>query len=242
MNKKIQPVTLHVTARRAELLSIIESGNQDQRSIANKINKSRSTVNKAIRELESLGFVTRNSSMVELTKTGMIALQLLQDVRDDFKQLEGLKDVLSVLPSDIPIEQESMDEFTFVPSTREDPRKPINELKSINFPENRLQALVSSANPYFKKLVGKCRQDQRIRTDLRLPKELSATYRADSTSATHESVDVFDRMVDYSIFIFDEKCAWIGVHIKCGGHMGAIVSRTEKILNWCRETIAEIKN
>lgn len=90
-----------VVNRRADLLAVLEDS-QEKRDLLEVLEVSRSTLDRAIRELESLGLVARDDGY-QLTATGQLVCDLFERFLADLEDVAAAEELLRPLPPDVPI-------------------------------------------------------------------------------------------------------------------------------------------
>lgn len=122
--------------RRAPLLRALRAGPRTRSALAADRDVSRSTVDRAVRELESVGAVERHDGAIAITLVGRLALAS----HDDFeRELRNVVDcaLLDSLGDDAPIDRAVVDGATNVDATPAATARPLDALT------DRLEAAVS---------------------------------------------------------------------------------------------------
>ncbi|MFB6270686.1 MAG: helix-turn-helix transcriptional regulator [Halobacterium sp.] len=94
---------LEELARRSELLRALRAGPQPKRDLVESLSLSRSTVDRAVRDLESRGFVERDDG-VTLTLHGRLVLDAYDEFTDTLSAVDDAQVVLDPLPADATID------------------------------------------------------------------------------------------------------------------------------------------
>lgn len=90
-----------VVNRRADLLAALETPDC-KRDLMEELDVSRSTLDRAVRELETLGLVARDGEYY-LTPTGQLVLDLFREFRADLEDVGAAEELLRPLPPDAPM-------------------------------------------------------------------------------------------------------------------------------------------
>ncbi|MEF8773114.1 MAG: helix-turn-helix domain-containing protein [Halobacteriales archaeon] len=90
-----------VISRRLGILRTLRRP-RDKRQLVETLDLSRSTVDRAIRRLESLGLVTRDERY-RLTAAGRIAVDRFEEFTDDLEDVVESRELLTALPPDAPV-------------------------------------------------------------------------------------------------------------------------------------------
>lgn len=119
---------LGVLARRSDLLSELREGPLRKQELTERHDVSRSTVDRAVRELEAVGFVTRSAGAVQLTLSGELALTTHER---HVAQLDGIDESVEMLagqPSDLDLDPALFRDATVVAPDRHAPHRPVDAL------------------------------------------------------------------------------------------------------------------
>jgi tetratricopeptide (TPR) repeat protein/predicted transcriptional regulator len=98
-----QPV-LDALLRRAHLMRELRDEPLEKRELADRLDDSRSTIDRAVRELEALDLVERRGSGVATTVTGRLAIDWLSTVETGLGEIADAGGVLEPLPATAPLE------------------------------------------------------------------------------------------------------------------------------------------
>lgn len=149
-----------VVARRGTVLRNVDTDGIRKYKLVDELAVSRSTIDRAIRELEAIGFVERsNDGSYRRTLPGRIAL----DEYDSFAaRIDGLVssvDVLSLLPVDAPCTAEILEDATVVLAERHSPHAPVSHLSDLINRSTEVYAIAPAVLPqqvtvYHENLTG----------------------------------------------------------------------------------------
>lgn len=97
---------LDVVASREDVLAELIDGPVDKRDLTDRVDASRSTVDRAVRELEDAGLAKRQSRGYVATLVGRLGLDCFRAYRREARTLFGAEDALEPLPADcdLPLE------------------------------------------------------------------------------------------------------------------------------------------
>ncbi|WP_276282000.1 helix-turn-helix transcriptional regulator [Halorussus caseinilyticus] len=122
---------ISTVVKRASFLDRLTDGPTSKRDLRDELNLSRSTVYKAVRELETHGLVTESDEGVELTLVG----RLLADQYREFEaRAAGVYDnesLLSVLPDDAPVTTDLLLGADTVLAERHAPTRPVTYIEAL---------------------------------------------------------------------------------------------------------------
>lgn len=122
------PDVLQTLSRRHGLLSCLENGPQDKRDLVADLSVSRSTIDRAIRELESIEFVERCDGAFRLTAAGRLALSEYRRRLETLESITDCSEVLAHIPPDAPI---SVDLLIGASVTEPKPHAPNEPIESM---------------------------------------------------------------------------------------------------------------
>jgi tetratricopeptide (TPR) repeat protein/predicted transcriptional regulator len=92
-----------LVANRVEVLECVRTTPRDKRNLVANLNASRSTVNRAIRELEVVGLVTRTIAGYTVTAAGQEATDQYRTAVETVSDILATQNLLDTLPRDYPI-------------------------------------------------------------------------------------------------------------------------------------------
>lgn len=113
-----------VVAKRQDVLAALETGMRKP-ELVDRLSKSRSTVDRAIDELQQAGLVERDGSRYLATYAGRQALAAYEGYLDRLDVLAEAQPVLSALPPDVDINPAVLEGAQVVVSTPEAPEAPM---------------------------------------------------------------------------------------------------------------------
>lgn len=122
------PDVLQLLARRAPLLDALRDGPLSKRDLASRRDVSRSTIDRAVRELESAGLVSRNQGAVELTLPGAMALESHQRHASELEGISEAYEMLATYEHDLAIAPAVFRDALIVPPDRHAPHRPVDAL------------------------------------------------------------------------------------------------------------------
>lgn len=121
--------TVKLLTRRADVLRALRSGRQSKRDLVDELSVSRSTVDRAVRRLESEGFVERHDGAVAISLTGRLALSAYELLATDVTSLAAAEDVLEPLSSTAPMDVSLLRNADVVRAGAVAPNQPVTELR-----------------------------------------------------------------------------------------------------------------
>lgn len=136
-------------ARRGEFLTALREGPRSKRTLETTLPISRSTVDRAVRDLESVGLVTRKGGMVELTLPGRLILEQYEDLKKGIEGLTEASAVLEPVPPGTDLELAVFKGVEVVVSSRHAPQQPVEALKEFLADATRIRVVASAVLPDY---------------------------------------------------------------------------------------------
>ncbi len=121
---------LYTVGKRSDLLRSLDEGPKDIRDLRDDLGKSRSTVYKATRELETLRVIESRSDGYGLTLFGRLVLRKFDRMVSESRTLWKIEDVLAGLPPDTPVDPTVFADADIVVAEPHVPDRAVEELES----------------------------------------------------------------------------------------------------------------
>ncbi len=141
--------TIETMSRRADLLRALRSGPQAKRGLVSELPISRSTVDRAVRELESSGLVTRDSGTVGLTFAGRLTLSAYEEFYEGLAGVRQAAEVIAPIPPDASMDLAVFERAKIVGSEPYAPHQPIQELQDYIRGADRIRGVASAVLPEY---------------------------------------------------------------------------------------------
>jgi predicted transcriptional regulator len=136
-----------VVARRGDVLRALADDGGRKCELDEKLDVSRSTIDRAIRELEGLGLVERAEDGYYRTVSGTLALEEYDRFASRMEGVLGAREVLSPLPCDTDIDAAVVDDAEVVLADRHSPLRPARHQIEIIENATHVRALTSAVLP-----------------------------------------------------------------------------------------------
>lgn len=117
--------------RRAALLARLDDGPAEKPALAASLDSSRSTVDRAIRELESREYLRRGPAGYETTLAGHLAQREYEDGLAALADALSAADLLAHLPSDAPLSMALLRDAEIHRPTPPAPRAPLDRIREL---------------------------------------------------------------------------------------------------------------
>lgn len=133
--------------RRRELLRRLRRGPGSKRELVDALAVSRSTVDRAVRELQEAGLVRRSADGVELTLLGRLALDRFEEACRCFDGLVRARGVLGPLPAGVDIEPSVFHGASVVEAAAHEPYRPVERLTELIADADRVRGFAAALVP-----------------------------------------------------------------------------------------------
>lgn len=122
------PDVARLVARRSSILAALRHTARTKRDLASSLDSSRSTVDRAIRELEQAGLVERTDGALALTLPGVLALESHERHTAELAGIEDVQRRLETLPADLDVPPALFRDPTVDAPNRHAPQRPTDPL------------------------------------------------------------------------------------------------------------------
>ena len=136
-----------VIARRGCVLRSVGTDGIGKRELVDRVDVSRSTVDRSVRELEANGLIERTGSGYRRTLVGELALEEFDTFASRIDGLVGNVGLLNPLPADGAIDAAMFDDASVVRAERHAPQAPITALCGLISTANGIHALSVAVFP-----------------------------------------------------------------------------------------------
>lgn len=134
-------------ARRGDVLRIVGGDGASKRDLVAELDVSRSTVDRAIRELEGTGLVERTADGYRRTLAGEIALDEYRQFADRIRGVKAGRELLAELSPDTPFDAAMLEGAEIVRPERHSPHLPVNRLGELIERAKRIRTFASAVFP-----------------------------------------------------------------------------------------------
>ena len=134
---------LDLLAQRADLLQTVRDDPTPKPELTDALGVSRSTVDRAVRQLETRGFVDRAAGTVSLTLKGRLVLDSYETFAARFAAIDGADVFLGSLPDDARVDPVLFRNATTVETTPVTPQRPTEAYRSLVANASRVRGYAS---------------------------------------------------------------------------------------------------
>jgi predicted transcriptional regulator len=111
--------------RRSDVLGALETGQAKKTELVERLDVSRSTINRGLQDLSRLGLVQRDERGYQLTLAGRLVFEEYRRFRGQVDDVVGNVALLSALERDVPFETAVLDSATVVTADQHSPYRPM---------------------------------------------------------------------------------------------------------------------
>lgn len=231
---------------RRQLLKAVEDGPADKQSLVEEVGVSRSTVDRAVRELEEAGLVSRTGGPVSLTSTGRVALQAHDRLSDTIRGLGEASDLLRHLPADSVPDSVIFQGGTVVEGTPEVPQRPATTLSGLVAECEELRGVALSVEPQLVTAGRDAIVERDADMTIVVPETVVARLLGAHSDALDDSLEggidlrQTDLDIPYGVMVFERPAGPIAALLVYGesGLRGVVTNERDPAIAWARQYVA----
>lgn len=140
---------IETIGRRTDLLRALQAAPSSKRGLVAELPISRSTVDRAVRDLEASGLATRDSGTVSLTFVGRLALSAYEEFYEGLDGLQRASGILDPIPADVSMDIAVFRGADIVHSEPHAPHQPVQALKNFLRGADRIRGVASAVLPDY---------------------------------------------------------------------------------------------
>lgn len=228
--------------RRTGLINKLAAGPADKPELTERLDISRTTVDRAIRELESAGLVERTDEGYVLTLFGRLVHEEFDRFLERLASLRRARDLLEHLPSNFEIDPEVLAGATVMPSNQPMPHEPIEHFETAVEESDHVVGYSPVVFPEYISLFHREITEEGTTAELFLDETLVGQLRTNYAEELQEvTASEGCRLYQFppehaspvGIVLLDDTTVWIGVYD--GDLQGMIVVSSLQAREWARE-------
>lgn len=236
---------IEAVSRRADLLAAVRDEPRSKSALVSELPVSRSTVDRAVRRLESLGLVRRERGTVTLTLGGQLALSEFEECKAGIEGLMDAWGVLDPVPPDSKMDLSLFRGAEVISPDRYAPHQPVEAMEEFLRGAKRIEGVASAVLPEYVDIYSEQIVDQGMDVELVVPNPVLETlvteYREELVTSLEtgrlELIEV-DTNPPFSTIIAQHGAPELGVVIYSeSGTAGLIRNSSEEAIGWAREWI-----
>jgi len=233
---------ISTVVKRAAFLDRLTDGPTSKRDLRDELNLSRSTVYKAVRELETHGLVTESDEGVELTLVGRLFADQYREFEARAAGIYDNESLLSVLPDDAPVTTDLLLGADTVLAERHAPTRPVTYIEELVQNGDSVFGVVPVVLPQYVDLFhGELVTDD-LTADLVLEDPV-VEYLGDehgerfseALATGRLSVRRTDETLPFGLIVAEGEGLVLIVYDESGELRGILLNDTEAALDWGRD-------
>lgn len=232
---------IETVVKRASFLDRLAAGPTTKRDLRDDLDVSRSTVYKAVRELEDAGIVEQTEGGCRLTLFGRLLVEQYQRFAETVGDVERHRSLLGVLPPDCPVITDVLVGAEFVLGERHAPNLPVGRIEDLVRRADRVAAMTPVVIPQYVDLYHEQVVDRDTTADVVLEAPVVEYLRSDHGERFAEAVETgrlavweTDETLPFGLVYSRDELA-VMVYTDSGELSGVIVNDTDAALDWGRE-------
>lgn len=235
--------TIRTVVQRSDLLERLADGPTSKRSLRDDLDVSRSTVYKAVRELEAHDLAEQRDGAVRLTASGRLLVERYRAFADDVSTVNRQRSLLSALPSDAPISPALLDGADCIRAEPVAPDRPLNYLEDLIREADRIVGFAPVALRRYVELFHQQLADGGLTADVVFERPVLDHIRDDYADRLRESLaaDCYslratDADLPFGLVVAEEtQRIAVAVYDEDGDAKGVIANDTPAALDWGRD-------
>lgn len=226
---------MQLLARRADLLGCLREGVQDKRELEETLGVSRSTLNRALNDLEENHLVVEQVDGYTVTPGGDVACRITQT----WKPFSEALPVLAHLALDARLEPALFRGATVARADQPNPEAPIDHLETIVRAGSRVKGMSPVVLSRYVQLFYTQLVEQDVVVDVVLSEAcfeyLLAEHYDEMSAAVGTDHCTFWQTGDtlpFGLAIVDDEHVWLGIHDEEGNVKGTIANSSDDAAEW----------
>lgn len=242
---------LELLARRGHILHHLDSGPKPKPTLVDALGVSRSTVDRAVRDLETHDLVTRDAGTVTLTTRGGVILDLYRYLSDVIACVDALDEPLDDVPLESRPHYAMFRDATIVTGGGAAPHHPISVYEDELSNADRVRAISMTVIPglvdhYEDRILDGDLTVEMVVSDAVLSRLVSNHADALEMSIDHDQVSLFqtDTSLPYGVTVLDGASGGSAIiHLYGEGGIAALVqSSSPAAIAWAESLVSEHRN
>lgn len=230
---------------RRSVLDVISRGASDKQQIVEEVDVSRSTVDRAVRELEDAGLVERTRAGVSMTTSGRIALKSHDRLTDTIRGLGAASSLLPYLGSENPPDPVIFQGGTVIASTQEVPQRPTATLAEFVPQSEEVRGVALSVEPQMVEAGREAIVEGGVELTFAVPEAVVSRLLGAHTEALEAALEggmdlrQIDASPDYGVLVFEREAGPLATLVVYGesGVRGIVTNEREPALAWARQYV-----
>lgn len=240
---------VELLARRATLLRLLREQPRLKRDLADELLVSRSTVDRAVRNLEAHSFVARGK-YVSLTLEGRLALDAFEQFTGSIKGLDDATTVLDPLPQTASFDVTMLCDATVVTPDRDAPQRPIESFVDEAERATGIHGFGSAVLPQITSVFHERIVDHGADVDIALPESVLEELLASHGDLVAECLDTgrlslytAGTTLDYSLLLVEQADRTVACALVYGdnGLAGVVKNDADDAVRWADRVYERVR-
>lgn len=242
---------LNLLVNRIELLNSIDENPKDKRSIVENVDWSRSTVDRGIRELESIDFIRYREGEYKATLFGKLVTSEYNQFRQSLETLLQLRPFLRWIPdAHFEFDHHCLKDATVLGADQSNPYEPANRHADVLETSETFRALIPGIGLHQLETAWEAIQEHSQTQHVIVERKVLETLRSEShytdlfeALCNTETVEigVYDGTFPYFLGIYDET-VHIGVEDQHGLPRALLETNAEEVMEWATDKFDTYKH
>jgi predicted transcriptional regulator len=241
--------TVELLTRRAELLRTLASSPMPKRDLVEALPSSRSTVDRAVRNLEAKDLVQRNET-ISLTLHGRLAIDAYDEFVGYVGDMEATRPILASLPRDAAVDRRLLEGATFVSPDRLTPQRHARAFLDEIEAATEIRGFSTAFVPKYVDVLHERIVDEGLTVELALSTDLldellsSAPDRIDEALATGRLTFLeASETLEYSLFVLEqlERTLVTALVYDDQGRSGVVFNDSPAAVAWAEQLYEELR-
>lgn len=243
--------TIRLVTHRADFLQCLSTSPHDKRDLVEELGYSRSTVDRAVRDLEMQGLVKRVGGAYTTTLSGRVSLEQYQQFVETTTEALETQDLVDELPPDAPIDGQLLCSASAHYANDTTPYTPVEQLIDRLDGADRLCVLAASVpNPRFVDHVLDWSRTDGLTTEFVFSEPVLETLRhddcdmLDSLAAAGTTLSVGD-VPPFDVHLVgdgDETVVQVVVRSDTGSVLGVVSNDTPEAVRWATSQVSAVRD
>lgn len=241
------PEVIRTVVNRAELLDRLAEGAVSKRDLRDDLGVSRSTVYKAVRELERANLVEKSDAGPRLTLAGRLLADRYRSFAGAVEDVVGHEPILDAIPHDAPLTAAVLDEGDHVLAERHAPNRPIAHVETLVRDADHVVGFTPVALPQYVDLFHDQLVSGELTAELLVESPVVEYLRSDHADRVGEALATdrlalweTDATLPFGLVVGEDDLAII-VYEENGELRGLFCNDTPAALDWGRDVFERFR-
>ena len=242
------PEVIRTVVKRADLLDRLAGGPVSKRDLRDDLGVSRSTVYKAVRELESANLVEDTDAGPRLTLAGRLLADRYRSFAGAVADVVGHGPILDAIPNDAPLTTAVLDGGNHVLAERHAPNQPITHIETLVRDVDHVVALSPVVLPQYVDLFHEQVVTGEVTAELVLESSVVEYLRSDHAERVAEATATgrlalweTDATLPYGLVVGEDDGLALIVYEESGELRGLFCNDTTTARDWGRDVFEQFR-